>query len=406
MEYWMNFESQGAFRVLIADDSKEVTSVLGALLEGLGGIELLPPVYDGAEAIKRICELRPDLLVLDLKMPVLTGLDVLREMRQEGIRPIVIVLTGYSESDYARPCKVLGANYFVTKPNFDRVIELVKQLQNEWLVPHQMGYGLRSYPGGARTNIVWLISAEFVARVCSGAFPTGVLAPFSFSWLCCYRGLKTPFQAEIRKEMLKGLKGNSTQRAVILIAEDRAKKILLIRRAFARGLMRSRLQMVRNGEEILAYLDGDGKYANREEYPKPNLLFLNANLPRMDGFEVLKLIRQRSLYKELPVFLLSTSEDVRDAHVAQELDANSFLVKTMTLENLLELTGFINRSWLTLNKMPRNRMTLRGVQPSRRQLLGQQRRRPGGNFYLGRRGWRPRRLESVGTGLLMAASAW
>ena len=126
----MSSESRGAFRILIADDSEEVTSGLKALLEPVGGLELLEPVHDGEQALKQIRALRPDGLILDLRMPMLTGLDVLRQMRQEGLRPITIVFTNYSEGDYGRACKELGAHYFVSKPNFDQVVELARHFHH------------------------------------------------------------------------------------------------------------------------------------------------------------------------------------------------------------------------------------------------------------------------------------
>jgi CheY-like chemotaxis protein len=140
----MSFEATCPVSVLIVDDSEEVTFVLRKLLEKLGGIEVLKPAYDGVEALNQIRGSRPDILILDLKMPGLTGCDVLREIRYDGVRPTVIVFTGYSEADYGRPCKELGANSFIRKPDFDAVIRQVKDFLNHRNVPPQSASTLRT----------------------------------------------------------------------------------------------------------------------------------------------------------------------------------------------------------------------------------------------------------------------
>ena len=134
--------------------------------------------------------------------------------------------------------------------------------------------------------------------------------------------------------------------AVILIAEHRENKILMIRKAFRRALMQSQLEVVRDGAEVLAYLDGKGKYSNRADYPLPTLLFLNAKMPGSDAFDVLQSIRNRPPFKKLPVVIMSSSKTAREVSGARQLGPNSVLVKTRTLEELIELTGLVNRSWL------------------------------------------------------------
>lgn len=120
----------------------------------------------------------------------------------------------------------------------------------------------------------------------------------------------------------------------------------MIRKAFRRALMQSQLEVVRDGGEVLAYLDGKGKYSNRADYPLPTLLFLNVKMPGSDAFDVLKSIRKRSPFKELPVVIMSSSKNAREVSGAHKLGSNSVLMKRRTLEELIELTGLVNRSWL------------------------------------------------------------
>src|SRR5438132_4460545 len=107
-----------------------------------------------------------------------------------------------------------------------------------------------------------------------------------------------------------------SDQAVILLAEDLEDDILLIRRAFERGNIDKPLQIVRDGEETIAYLKGEGKYANRAEYPLPDLLLLDLKMPRLDGFEVLRWIRQQPGLEGLRVVVLTSSEDMRDVNKA------------------------------------------------------------------------------------------
>src|SRR5438477_3383302 len=80
---------------------------------------------------------------------------------------------------------------------------------------------------------------------------------------------------------------------VILLAEDAEDQVVLVRRAFAKAQLLNPVHVVPNGEEAIAYLQGTGKYANRDEYPLPCLLLLDLKMPRKNGFEVLEWIRQQ-----------------------------------------------------------------------------------------------------------------
>jgi CheY-like chemotaxis protein len=142
------------------------------------------------------------------------------------------------------------------------------------------------------------------------------------------------------------------EQPVILLAEDREDDILLIRQAFQKGGINVPLFVVRNGEEVVAYLRGEGKFFNRDEYPLPSLLLLDLKMPRMDGFEVLKWIRNQPGLNTLRVVVLTSSERIRDVNIAYNLGANSFLVKPMDFEHVVELTKILKDYWLRLDKPP------------------------------------------------------
>lgn len=143
-----------------------------------------------------------------------------------------------------------------------------------------------------------------------------------------------------------------SDQAVILIAEDLEDDILLIQRALRKAQVLNPIQVVRNGDAVVAYLKGEGKFANREEYPLPGLLLLDLKMPRTDGFEVLTWIRQEPNLRALRVVVLTSSADMRDVTRAYELGANSFLVKPMDFEDYAGIGRFLNDYWLRTDREP------------------------------------------------------
>src|SRR6266850_3873045 len=133
--------------------------------------------------------------------------------------------------------------------------------------------------------------------------------------------------------------------AVILLAEDREDDAILIRKAFARTGISNPIYVVHDGEEAVHYLEGSGKYSNRELYPLPDLLLLDLKMPRMDGFEVLQWLREHSELKGLRVVVLTSSQDIYDVNKAYSLGANSFLVKPLEFENYTALTRTLAKFW-------------------------------------------------------------
>ncbi|MDB6110696.1 MAG: hypothetical protein JWR69_2446 [Pedosphaera sp.] len=113
-------------RLLIADDSAAIRSSLAALISRLPGVEIVGLAQTGAEALKLVRALKPDVVTLDLRMPEMNGLSVLEAMRNEQPKPLIIVLTGLAEMEYRRKCLELGANFFFHKSTeFEKVIEIL-----------------------------------------------------------------------------------------------------------------------------------------------------------------------------------------------------------------------------------------------------------------------------------------
>jgi CheY-like chemotaxis protein len=142
------------------------------------------------------------------------------------------------------------------------------------------------------------------------------------------------------------------EHAVILLAEDEEDYVLLIKHAFAKADIPNPLFVVWNGEEAIAYLKGEGKYSNREEYPLPELMLLDLKMPRVNGFEVLKWMRVQPGLAALRVLVLTSSDQIRDVNEAYQLGANSFLVKPTDFEDTIQLSRLILDFWLKTSKAP------------------------------------------------------
>ena len=89
--------SEETFRVLIADDSAQLCSSLSSLLQKYAGVQVVGQVQDGDQIIDEVARLKPQVLVMDLRMNHVNGIDVLKRLRQERLRPIVIVFTSHME---------------------------------------------------------------------------------------------------------------------------------------------------------------------------------------------------------------------------------------------------------------------------------------------------------------------
>jgi CheY-like chemotaxis protein len=142
------------------------------------------------------------------------------------------------------------------------------------------------------------------------------------------------------------------EHAVILLAEDEEDYVLLIRRAFEQAKIPNPMHVVWNGQEAIAYLNGEGKYSNREEYPLPDLFLLDLKMPRVNGFEVLKWLRSQPGLAPLRVLVLTSSDAIRDVNEAYKLGANSFMVKPMDFQDFTQLSRFIQDFWLKASKVP------------------------------------------------------
>ena len=112
------------------------------------------------------------------------------------------------------------------------------------------------------------------------------------------------------------------------------------------------LVVVRNGEEAIQYLSADGPYANRQEFPLPSVVLLDLKLTGKSGFDVLEWIRSQPGMRTLRVIVLTSSDSVYDVDRAYKLGANSFIVKPVRFEALVEIMQSIRGYWMWFDTAP------------------------------------------------------
>lgn len=135
---------------------------------------------------------------------------------------------------------------------------------------------------------------------------------------------------------------------IVLLVDDSENDALLMRTVFERAGFVEPLRFARDGEEAIAYLRGDGRYADRKQFPLPTMVLLDLNMPRKNGFEVLEWLRGQPELRRLRVYILSASSRPQDIERAYDLGANSYLVKPGNLDGLMHLAKSLV-SWLQLS---------------------------------------------------------
>lgn len=132
----------------------------------------------------------------------------------------------------------------------------------------------------------------------------------------------------------------------VLLVEDNENDVILTQIAFKKARLANPLLVVRDGEDALAYLQGQEPYADRGEYPFPILVLLDLRMPKLDGFEVLKWISTQPFRDEVLVAVLTSSQNEPDVQRARDSGADSYLVKPPNPDALLHLVQRLNAFWM------------------------------------------------------------
>jgi CheY-like chemotaxis protein len=138
----------------------------------------------------------------------------------------------------------------------------------------------------------------------------------------------------------------------IMLVEDSRMDIELTLDAFRERRLSNHVFVAHGGQEALDYLRGIGEFADRNRHPLPDLVLLDLKMPNVDGFEVLRQIKQSGRLKRIPVIVLSSSREEGDRALTYDSGANSYLVKPVSFDGFLNVVQRIDEYWLTLNVPP------------------------------------------------------
>ncbi len=137
----------------------------------------------------------------------------------------------------------------------------------------------------------------------------------------------------------------------VLLVEDDPGDVLITREAFAENKVRNELSVVNDGVKALQFLRREGEYA---QAPRPDLILLDLNLPRMDGHEVLAAIKSDSNLQRIPVVVLTTSDAEEDVLRSYDLHANAYVTKPVDFKRFLSVVRQIDEFFVTVVKLPRH----------------------------------------------------
>ena len=148
---------------------------------------------------------------------------------------------------------------------------------------------------------------------------------------------------------------NSSLPVTILMADDDEDDRLLALDALKEGRVLNNLHCVEDGVELLEYLRREGNFADPATSPRPSLILLDLNMPRMDGREALQHIKADPNLRSIPVVILTTSKEEEDMIRGYDLGAASYITKPVNFEGLVDLMRAIGRYWIEFVELPHNK---------------------------------------------------
>jgi CheY-like chemotaxis protein len=143
-----------------------------------------------------------------------------------------------------------------------------------------------------------------------------------------------------------------TKAITILMADDDADDRLMTKEAFEESRLANDLRFVEDGVELLDYLRRRGKYADPASSPRPGLILLDLNMPKMDGREALREIKSDPKLKSIRVVILTTSKAEEDIYRTYDLSAASYITKPVTFAGMAEVIKTLGKYWLEIVELP------------------------------------------------------
>lgn len=142
------------------------------------------------------------------------------------------------------------------------------------------------------------------------------------------------------------------QSITILMADDDEEDRMLTKKAFELNRVGNDLRFVEDGEDLLDYLYHRGKYEGGAGAPRPGIILLDLNMPRLDGREALEVIKRDPTLRRIPVVVMTTSEADQDIARSYDLGANSYVTKPVTFESLAQVIKALDQYWFDIVALP------------------------------------------------------
>ena len=147
-------------------------------------------------------------------------------------------------------------------------------------------------------------------------------------------------------------KPDTVARITLLMADDDPADCLLTEKAFRKAEVTSPLHVVHDGAELMDYLKRRGKYADPEDAPRPSLILLDLNMPKVNGREFLEQLGNEPELRSIPVVILTTSDEERDIASSYELGANAYMVKPAAFDDMVSVARIVKAHWLEAVRLP------------------------------------------------------
>ena len=138
----------------------------------------------------------------------------------------------------------------------------------------------------------------------------------------------------------------------ILMADDDREDCMLAKEALAESRLANDLRFVHDGEELMEYLRRRGRYSPPADLPRPGLILLDLNMPKMDGREAISEIKAEPDLRRIPIVVLTTSTAEEDIIRSYDLGVNSFVIKPVSFDALVETMKTLARYWFQIVELP------------------------------------------------------
>lgn len=145
---------------------------------------------------------------------------------------------------------------------------------------------------------------------------------------------------------------NNPNAVEILLIEDNPHDAELALRALKKHGLTNKVQLLQDGAEALDFIFATGAFANRNINARPKVIFLDLKLPKVDGLEVLRRVKEDERTRSIPVVVMTSSQEEKDIVESYRLGVNSYIVKPVDFDKFVQSVADLGLYWLLLNKVP------------------------------------------------------